>query len=395
MKRTFISVLCVAAILLEYSCTHKVSNNRSIGRQERFVFNYDLEGAADNDSSMPINLIADSIAFIPLEFDISASLRPDYLMTVETDSGFMVSSNSTQGFNGVFLFGKDGSFKRCLIGKGRGHNELIPYYYNWTFNHQDGLLVLSGRGYHCLYNIKNEDVSMLKNTEFSFQTMIPIDDRKFLSLPTGENPQIPFLVLTDIEGKTIKKFSYKKKRDIYAEIPHSGWSPIEHYVLDQDSQGRPLFKDMYNDTIYSYSDNELQPVFCLNTGEKKPKPRDIEKNVRKQKQIYVYHTTTVGKYLLCFYYFDGCRVESVFDRETGKVVANERLSIGERGVHLWNIRAPHFMSLDTPTGKHILVGVTWSSGEYLYGVVNQGDVSDFLALEEDSNPVLVKIHLMQ
>ncbi len=394
MRNTSYLFLLTGVVLSLSSCRHReVDDKVYMADSTGIVFDYDLEKAAANDSMISISQIVDSVVYIPLEFDILASLRPDYLMTVETDEGFVVSSNSTQGFNGVFQFDKNGRYQKTLVGKGHGHNELVPYFYNWSYNETEKLIVLSGRGYYCELNAETGEVSMLKKSEYAYQTMILVENKRFLALPVEDDPQIPFLVLTDSDGSTVAKYFTKHKKNAYAETPQSGWSPTEHRILDQDKQGRPLFKDMYNDTVYAWSDKGLQPAFCLNAGDLNPKVKDAGKSVRKGQQVFVYHVATVGKYLLCFYHYNGNRAESVFDMETGKLVANERLPIHARGVDLWKTRSPHFVSLDTPTGKRILVGVTWASGDCLYGVVNPSDVSDFLEVDADSNPVLVKMYL--
>ncbi len=399
MKKTFCLPLMIGAVLSLPSCRHreadKAVSGAAVGQSVAGICSFDLSSAVVKDTSVLINGIVDSFEYIPLEFNLDASLQLEYLMTAETENGLLVSNNCARWFRGVFLFGKSGDFKSTLIGLGHGHNELSPDFYGWAYDRYKGELLMLGRGICYVFNCRSNEGRLLKADD-AFMDIVPTDGDVYLVRPASASKEgNPFLKLVSGKGTAVKEFRYENKMSVYYEVPTADFGPNEHRLLKQGGSGEALFKDMFNDTIYVLEHDVLHPRYCLETGSKRPNVKDVLNKKKKAGQIYLSDIATAGDYLLCQYEYAGEPFNQlVFEISTGKVVAASHFGLDMRGagtVHAFRNRFP--FQLQTPTGHVIWMGMTAVGESILYGVVNPSDVSDFLEVDADSNPVLVKMYL--
>ena len=389
-------VLCSFA---SSSCRHKASADRmeleSSQTPDTCFYSFDLSTAAETASNIIINTIVDSMEFIPLEFDLNAPVRLEYLMTVETDDGLLLANNCTRWFRGVLLFSKTGEFRRTVIGMGHGHNELPPDYYRWSYSKENNELLMYSRGICYVYSSVENEGKYLKTDE-AIVDIIPTENSNYMIRPaSAQYEDNPYLKLVDRSGKELKAFRHEKKKNIYYETPPYDVGPNEHYLLRQGGRGEILFKDLFNDTIYVYENDYLSPRFALNAHDNRPNIKDVSNKQRKMNQIYLSDIATVGKYLLCQYEYAGeIFNQLVFDCSTRKVVCSSLFKLSMRGAgttHSYRNRFP--FQLQTPTGNTIWIGITGFGNGVIYGVANPVDVSDFLGTDAESNPVLIKMYL--
>ncbi|MFA6590178.1 MAG: hypothetical protein WCZ67_02210 [Bacteroidales bacterium] len=397
------SIVCSCLL----SC-NKNTSNRSKKTKEKLenfadfasgisVFDYNLEAAADNDSVIFINEIADSIQYLPLEFDREAALLTEFLMLFEWQEKIFISSYSSRYFPGICQFDKEGNFEQVAVKVGRGHSELTKGFYKWSYDESSCELVVCGNGRIFNYSLLQEEGDFIPFSTYSHNAVALGKGHYAILNMSFEHPgstDISYLQILNEKGRVVKSYYYSQKRTIFYRLPQSSCGPLESYKLYQSYNGDAMFKDVFNDTIFVVNKDSVSPSYCLYSGEKSPRVEDATKKEKKKSCVYIKKISDTKRYIISTYTHSDCNKTVIFDRTSGEVAANASVLISNHSAGVYPTRNRHFAVLKTPDDRDIYIGIVSTAENIIYAVASPGDVAAFVpGVTSESNPVIIKIYL--
>lgn len=363
---------------------------------------FDFESAISNSteaSNALLNNIADTIRFIKLETTPRTLLSNINFHFYPWNNSYIVSSGVGNQFSGVLTFDNKGNFERVLLDIGNGPNELGKGNYEWFVDETAQELIVVGRGRALAYSLQNQTSKYIQTKRYCFN-LLPMGNKCYASILdlftySGET-DVPYLYLFDKNGKTEKEFYYPQKRDISYTLKEgtNEW-PYETYALSMGRNKRVLFKDVFNDTIYTIQNNVLKPYWYFHTGKMTAKVKDAHNIEKKAACIYFEKKSSESAGLVfANYAYNRMYNCSVWEKQTEKLIINTIVDTNDQTTSTSMVNNSHFIRYRTPNGKIVLLGISLVCDNTLYAIIKAKDAMEFLpGIDEESNPVVMEVKL--
>lgn len=346
------------------------------------------------------NLIQ-SVRYIPLETNENSMLGKGDI-TVRKVAGKFIASTGRANFLILKEFDLNGKYISNLFNIGRGRKELtMPYY--WLFNDSVNEIIIGGNDKMLLFNVTTGELSdvRLKESFFNLTGVLLCNGTIVKCLFNADDPRTgttnyPYMSFINAFGNIISERCYPMERDI-AYLPISGVSsyPFEIYLLKSTNYGA-IFKDLYNDTIYTIrSKDNICARYVVKRGNKyMPTIEEaLKSGDKKSNKIYFTDIIDSPEYLFTSYYLNNHYNTSIWKKNEGKLIAfYSGIPRTDYKKYYWNYMAIMPFSFDGFKGilpidyitadKKIYIGTAASK---LTGVLPN--------LKNDDNPVIIEITL--
>ena len=193
-----------------------------------------------------VSAIFDSIKYVPLETTDSSLFKDIDKLCIDSCGNIFILD--IEGTNAVYMFGKEGQFKRQIGNLGRGPGE-----YNEISDlnlYQDTILEIydSGQDKIIQYDTTGKMIHEIYNIEAGSAQFFHIGDTLGFYRPNGKNAFNLTILVKD------KKYSYLKQD--YLELRSKG----NYFHTD----GKQVYcTDNYNDTLYIIKDAKVYPFLYI------------------------------------------------------------------------------------------------------------------------------------
>ena len=193
-----------------------------------------------------VSAIFDSIKYVPLETTDSSLFKGIDKLCIDSCGNIFILD--IEGTNAVYMFGKEGQFKRQIGSLGRGPGE-----YNEISDlnlYQDTILEIydSGQDKIIQYDTSGKMINEIYNIEAGSAQFFHIGDTLGFYRPNGKNAFNLTILVKD------KKYSYLKQD--YLELRSKG----NYFHTD----GKQVYcTDNYNDTLYIIKDAKVYPFLYI------------------------------------------------------------------------------------------------------------------------------------
>lgn len=317
-----------------------------------------------------VSAIFDSIKYVPLETNDSSLFKDIDKLCIDSCGNIFILD--IEGTNAVYMFGKEGQFKRRIGNLGRGPGE-----YNEISDlnlYQDTILEIydSGQDKIIQYDTSGKMINEIYNIGAGSAQFFHIGDTLGFYMSSGKDAFNLTILVND------KEYSYLKQN--YLELRSKG----NYFHTD----GKKIYcTDNYNDTLYLIKDANIYPYLYI----------DFQKNKLPEK-IRLINQAWQGDY--CFdigdfkftsrfinfsYSYQKINVISFYDRKNKNLLLSRSLLNDIDGI-------PLLLYSNTPNFMDKIV--TYLEASIFLSALENGQVSDKAQtwkskVNEDSNPIVV------
>jgi len=333
-KNLYVFPISIVLFIFFFGCnseTKKSDSNveETVEKQETPAsFTIDFAEIVKHKREVPLSEIAESVEYIPLENNKESMLGS--IMDVQLTSDYIFVKHN--GSRLLTLFDRNGKFIRHIGKEGRGpkeyglmrifsldeKNKLIYIHTNWTRK----ILV---------YNFDGEYVNTIKLDGFDRVQMVWAHDSVLVSFSEPSMGTESFVFMeTNFNGDTLQTtpnhLFWEKKGENSFMVSY--WGRNNFYLANNKLH----MKGWYNDTVYSYNDeNKIVPKFLVDLKEHKI-PDDLipEKTIEKPlpKECYWTGLNESANYIFVRYGSHMDRSKSEDEMEEGCVFYDKKTNEG-------------------------------------------------------------------
>ena len=403
----YYNLIAVVFVILICSCkgenTKKGEVVESINDEDSitvFDFSANMSKECSIDTLSYGNLIK-SVRYIPLETNEKSMIGNGDITVIKVAGKFIVSSGRA---NFIILkeFDLNGKYISNLFNIGRGRKELpLPYF--WIANDSVDEIIIGGNDKMLLFNVTTGDLSdvRLQESFFNLTGILLCNGTIVQCLFNADDPRTgttdyPYMCFIDASGKKISERCYPAERDI-AYLPISGVSsyPFELYLLKQTNYGA-VFKDLYNDTLYTIkSKDDIRARYVAKRGNKyMPTIEEaLRSGEKKSDKIYFTDIIDSPEYLFISYYYDNNYNTSIWRKNECKLIASySDIPRTDYKKYYWEYMAIMPFSFDGFKGVLPIDYVTADNKIYI-GTAASKLTGILPNLKDDDNPVIIEITL--
>lgn len=248
----------IALIFVIYSCN---SNEKkylvSTPKKKDDFFEINYEDLLTRKQVLELSKIASDVEYIRLE------TNPNCMIGSMASYFFADSSIFVSNRNHILKFSNSGKFLKKIGNPGRGPGE-INMIMNMSLNPEKKVIIVQNLDRRLLYFSFSGD--LLKTVTVPFVAYIEsIKEGKFIiyNPSLDETSKYTFL-LTNENGDTLSSIknynSWKRSSGIGISITPRSYKTFHYY------NNICLFKSLYNDTVYSVSNNNMLPRYFIRLG---------------------------------------------------------------------------------------------------------------------------------
>lgn len=378
---------------LLFSCGHldtKRAENTILEDSTAF-YSFDLEKALLSNElpqSFVINKWVKNAEFYSFDADKRILLKDYNIRATRLGDTIVISSGIFNASTPVSLFDTKGRHINDIVYLGRGSNEVTSIS-SWSIN--DSLNAISVFGgykivFHSFKTHKSKEINLSNYTP----TGVLLNDGHYVTISsrTGSGTiDDPFLYFVDDKGQIVESVCYGQPRNIsYPVMEGQSSFPLESYGLYEGIRNGALFRDMFNDTIYSIMKCPMvRPYMSLYRGKLSPKVEDANDSRKKARTVYIRDIMESEGYFIIKYIYENSAHTALLEKESGNVV-----SVATCGFDNIFVNYPAFARYETPVGDTILVGIAGIHNGEIYCVIRADDAMKFMpGIDEESNPVLM------
>lgn len=391
MKSIILYSLVVGLIIACNSSKTKKTqvNASSIENMEESMYVFDLESALRQPcvDSNSLNSIAQEINFIHFDNSRNSLLTNLNLILEKVDNKFIASSMKSC----VMEFDSNGIFQKKLIDIGRAKNEVQNKLYQWAY--QNDQLTLCQGNKMITYSPFTKKTKGYISKQYYYNVIL-LKDGNYVALPNlgPEMADSRYLDFLDANYEILQSVSYNQKRAIHYLLPKFYTGHLETYGLYPSYTGEALFKDVFNDTIYTVKGvNRIVPYIYLKRGDFMPTVRNVTNESGNKELIFIKNIAESERYVFVNYGFQESMFSAIFYKESGEIVNLAEMKL-EKATSI--INSKFFIDYITPKGKKIKVGIIGIKRDRIYCVVRTQDALDFMpGMDEYDNPLILEVIL--
>ncbi len=261
------------------SCRKKQDNTSSEAEMTTPINISDLETTYGKLSSF-----VKEIEMISLEFTDESILSEIKKIVISDDYVFVMEKSNQKG---IYVFNRKGNFLYRIGTRGQGPKEFIDLS-DFSLNEEEKLVYLYDlqRKKILTFSFQNQFVGEVQMNYFADK----FEYQNGLFYLYRENPSfgdpLYSLVVKDKNGKTVGKY-----------YPSLNDSPLIHKCIFRKTEKNILFAQHMNDSIFSLTNERMNPIYYIDYGAKKMSledREDIRKDIRPAINVLLEKKTIAG-----------------------------------------------------------------------------------------------------
>lgn len=252
------NILLLVLAMLFFQCNSNKTNKQTSADEQDKFFVIPYEDALRNKKTIKLSEVAEDIKYIPLQTDSNCLLarKPEYHFTEQ----YIFVENRDH----VLVFDYTGKFIRKIGTPGKGPNE-IDLIRMAVVNEKDKIITVQTNWSRKTLYFSFDGTFIESVSVPDVLYMYSLGKYRFVAYSNGSQGFEDYtLRLTNRNNDTLSTvknhFKWENKTGSSYAIGYWGFNPCYSYM------DKYYFKTMYNDTVYTVTDNEFLPAYYIDLG---------------------------------------------------------------------------------------------------------------------------------
>lgn len=396
MNKWSIYNLVITCMLLG-ACGGKQSTEKTVVLEEEqhgteFPITVPFEMGIENEREVSLSQIAEKVEYIPLETKADCLLS-NYRGYIQYIAGNYIIPCS----RGVYMFDGKGKFVRRIGRQGQGPGEY-SLVLSLDVDRENELIYLLDNGKVNVYSLTGDYLKSIPLPEVRYAAIL--NDSILASFIYNSSGQMKDrILLFNQAGDKVKVFPRHDLFTIEKGVTYMMMGSNDRYLFHYDNH--LCFKDYYCDTLYTVTENELQPRYVIQLG-KYAMP--LEARWENQRGDQNKFTKIASSYLRVNVMETDSFLFMPYSHWAGEKSRLEEILIYEKNTQACFKVAGNIIKNDlegklpfipyTSIGDNLLLSI-WTPSDILEQADKDSSILEhpqLKGLKEDDNPVLIVVH---